>query len=84
MRFFRDLGLTLFDIPKDTVFAEIMVLSNIFGFLTANWTPKWTKTVNFGCVSFEPKCEHLKEFSNSVYLTGDYIWSKFQQDAAIF
>ena len=38
--FFWDLGLTLFDIPKDAVFPEILVLSNIFGFLAVNWALK--------------------------------------------
>ena len=54
---FCDLGLTLFDIPNDVVFAEILVLSNIFGFLVVNWAPGWTKTVNFRCVLFENKYE---------------------------
>ena len=31
-------------IPKDTVFAEILVFSNISGFLAVNWAPKWTET----------------------------------------
>ena len=35
-----DLGLILFDIPKDVVFPEILVLSNIFGFLAVNWALK--------------------------------------------
>ena len=61
-----------------------MVFSNIFGFPAVNWAPKWTKTVNIGCIPFEPKCENLKDFSNSVYLTRDYLWSKFPQDWTIF
>ena len=52
---FWDLGLTLFDIPKDVVFAEILVFGNIFGFPGVNGAPKWTKSVNHGCVPFEPK-----------------------------
>ena len=50
---------TLFDIPKDTVFAEILIISNIFDFPVVNWAPKWTKTVNFGCVLFEPQFKIL-------------------------
>ena len=37
----------------DVVFAEILVFSNIFGFLALNWAPKWNKTVNFECVPFK-------------------------------
>ena len=78
---FWDLGLTLFDIPKDVVFAEILVLSNIFGFLAVHWALKWTKTVNFGCIPFEPKFKILKDFSNTVFLLlEDYLCSKFQQN----
>ena len=39
--------LTLFDIPKDVVFAEILFFSNIFSFSAINWALKLTKTVNF-------------------------------------
>ena len=60
--FFSSLRLKLFDIAKDTVFAKILVFSNIFGFLVVNWTPKWTKTVYFGCVLFEPKLKIWKIF----------------------
>ena len=42
---FWELGLTLFDIPEDVVFAEILVLNNIFGFPAVNWAPKWKETV---------------------------------------
>ena len=35
-----DLGLTLFDIPKDVVFAEILILSNIFVFFGGKLGPK--------------------------------------------
>ena len=83
--FFWDLGLTLFNIPKDVVFPEILVLSNIFGFLAVNWALKWTKTVNFGCIPFEPKFKILKDFSNTVFvLLEEYLWSKSQQDRTIF
>ena len=40
MWFFWDLGLTFFDIPKNVVFPEMLVLSNIFGFLAVNLAPK--------------------------------------------
>ena len=62
------MGLTLFDITKDTAFAEILVFSNIFGFLVVYRTLKWTKTVNFECVPFEPKVKILKDFSNNVFV----------------
>ena len=55
--FFWDLGLMLFDIPEDVAFPEILVLSNIFGFPTVNWAPKWTKTVNLHAF-------HLSQNSN--------------------
>ena len=40
--------------------------------------------MNFNCIPFEPKIKIWKDFSNSVYLIGDYLWSKFQQDQATF
>ena len=64
---FSDLGLTLFDISKDAFFAENFVFGNIFGFLAINWTPKCTKAVDFGCVSFEPKRKILKDFSKTMF-----------------
>ena len=67
MSFFWDLGLTLLIISKDEVFAEILVFSNIFGFLEVNCASKWTKTVNFGCIQFQPKFKILKDFSNIVF-----------------
>ena len=47
----------LFDIPEDVAFPEILVLSNIFGFPTVNWAPKWAKTVNLHAF-------HLSQNSN--------------------
>ena len=38
---------TLFEIPKDAIFVEILVFSNISHFAVVNWAPKWTKTINF-------------------------------------
>ena len=72
-------------IRKDPAFAEILVFSNIFVFLAVNWVPKWTETVNFSYIPFEPKFKILKDFLNTVFfLIGDYLWSKFQQDRTIF
>ena len=34
-----ELGLMLFDVPKDVGFPEILVISNIFGFPAVNWAP---------------------------------------------
>ena len=59
-----------FDIPKDAVFPEILVLRNISGFPAVNWVPKWAKTVNFVCIPSEPKFKLLTDFSNSVCLIG--------------
>ena len=70
MWFFWDLGLRLFDIAKDIVFAAMLVLSSILGFPTVYWVPKWTKTVNFGCVPFDSKFELYKGFSKTVCLIG--------------
>ena len=36
LRFFWDVGVTLFDISKNAVFAEILVFRNIFGFSAIN------------------------------------------------
>ena len=76
----------MFDIPKDVVFAKILVLSNIFGFSAVDWAPKWTKL--FDCINtpkvynfvifwgpievpFEPKLKILNlDFSNTVSLIG--------------
>ena len=60
--FFWDLILTLLDIPKDVVFSNILVFSNIFGFPAVHWAPKRNKTVNFGCFPFI-----LKDFSNTYW-----------------
>ena len=79
--FFWDLRLTSFDIPKDAVVPKILVLSNIFGFPAVNWTPKWTKTLNFVCVPFEQKFKLLTDFSNTVLaLSEESLWSKLTTD----
>ena len=67
----------LFDITKDIAFAKILVFSNIFGFPVVNWTPKWTKTVNFGCVSFESKLKILKDFPNTVFVLMETISGQY-------
>ena len=82
--YFWDLRLTLFDIAKDTVFLELLVFSNIFGFPAIDWAQKWTKTVIFQCVPFDPNFKTLKNFSNNELALLDYLWSKFQQDQTIF
>ena len=83
--FFWDLGLTFLDIPKDVFFPEILVLSNTFGFLAVNLALKCTKTVNFGCIPFDPKFKILKDFSDTIFvLLEEYLWSKSQQDRTIF
>ena len=43
----------------------------MFGFPAVYWDTKWTKTVNFGCDPFKPKCRILKDFSNIVCF---YYW----------
>ena len=81
--FFWDLGLTLSIIAKVTVFAEILVFSNFFGFLAVNWAPKWTKTVNFSCIPYEPKFMILKDFPNIVFflldITSGQSFNKIKQ-----
>ena len=70
-------------IPKDPAFAEILVFSNIFVFLAVNWVPKWTETVNFSYIPFEPKFKILKDFLNTVFFlletTNGQSFSKIEQ-----
>ena len=53
-----------------------------------NCAPKWTKTVNFGSVTFEPKYKISIDFSNTVFVLletkSQSLYSKFQQDWSIF
>ena len=56
----------LLDILNDVVFTEILGFSNIYGFPAVNCTPKCTKTVNFGCIPFEPKYKILKDLSETL------------------
>ena len=78
------MGLTLLIIHKGAVFAEILGFSDIFGFSAVNWAPQKTKNVNYRCVPFEPKFKILKDFSNTVFLIGDFLWSKCQQEQILF
>ena len=71
--FFWDLGLTLFDIPTDAAFAEILIFRKIFGFPAVNGAPKWTKTVTFQWIPFEPNFKILKDFSNNIFVLLDYL-----------
>ena len=88
MSFFLDLGVLVFDIPKNSIFAESLVLAILLAFPVVNWVPKWTNSVNFGCVTFEPKSKISIDFSNTVFVLletkSQSLWSKFQQDRSIF
>ena len=68
-----DLGLMLFDIPQDVVFAEILVFSIIFGFPVVNWAPKWTKTIKFECVPFKQKYKIFNDFPNILFVLSDTL-----------
>ena len=85
MWFIWDLGLVLLDDHKNLVSWKILVFGNILGFLGVNWAQKWTKTVNFGYVSFPLKHFILKDCSETAFLLWEtYLWLKFQQTRAIF
>ena len=73
-----------FDTLKNlAVFGEILDFSNIFSFLVVNWAPKLSKTVNFGCISFEPKFKILKNFPKTLFVllstTSGQNFSKIKQ-----
>ena len=70
-------GTTLLIITKYAVFAEVLIFSNISGFMMVNWAIEWTENLNIYCILFEPKFKTFKDFSNTVFLIGDYLWSKF-------
>ena len=75
----------LFDSHKDVVPGKNLVFGNILDFLGENWAQKWTKTINFGYVSFPLKHSILKDCSETVFvLWKTYLWSKFQQTRVIF
>ena len=85
--FFWDLGLKLFDIPNNVVFAEILGFSSIFGFPVVNWTPKCFMTVKFWVCPIWAKMQNSEEFLKySVCLIGDYnpgqsIWCKVEKSS---
>ena len=64
-----DLGLVLCDIPKDLVSGKILVFGNILCFPGVNWAQKWTKTVNFGYVSFPLKDRILEHCSHNIFVS---------------
>ena len=88
MSFFLDLDVLVFDIPRNSIFAESLVLAILLAFPAVNWVPKWTNSVNFGWVTFEPKSKISIDFSNTVFVLletkSQSLWSKFQQDRSIF
>ena len=77
------MGIKLFDILKDALFAVILVFSNIFRIPAVNWTPKSNKTVNFGCLPYKLKFKILKDFLNTVFVLLETIsgqnFSKIEQ-----
>ena len=66
-----DLGLMLFDIPKNVVFAEILVFSNVFGFRAVNWTPKMYQNCKLWVCTIWAKMQSEGFFEDSVCLIGD-------------
>ena len=87
LSFFWDLGVSVFHI-LNIIFAEILVVSNIFVFSDGKLAPKWTKTVNFACPAFEAKHKISMDFSNTVFVLLETIYQslypKFQQHRSIF
>ena len=80
-----NLGFMLLDSPKNAVFAQILVFSNILVFLGVHWIWKWTKIVTFGCVPLQSKFKVFERFFKSWFsLHETYLWWKFQQDWIIF
>ena len=55
-------------IPKDAVFAEILIFSNIFNFPTLNCASIWTETVNFNYMPFEPNLIFYRIFQTLFFL----------------
>ena len=66
--FFWDLGLMLFDIPKDICFLKFLVLSNIFGFVSVNRAPNRTKTVNLHAFHLSENLNFRRIFKHCVFL----------------
>ena len=77
------MGIKLFDILKDALFAVILLFSNIFRIPAVNWTPKSNKTVNFGYLPYKLKFKILKDFLNTVFVLLETIsghnFSKIEQ-----
>ena len=63
LRFIWNLGLVLFDSPKDLVSGIILVFGNVLCFSGVNWAQMWTKTVNVGYGPFPLKDIILKDCS---------------------
>ena len=64
-------------------FASVTILGNRFSWVNCN--QKWINTVNFQYVSFLLKHKILKKvMQQCLSVMGDYSWTKFQQNGAIF
>ena len=72
----------LFDFPKDVVFPELLVLSNIFRFPAVNWAPKMDQKYKMWLRSILIKIQTSEGFFR--VLLEDYHWSKFQQNRTKF
>ena len=73
--FIWDLKFVLFHSHKDLVSRKTLDFGNILGVLVVYWSQKWTKTINFGYVSFLFKHLILKKFSDTVFFLWDtYLW----------
>ena len=66
--FIWDLGLVFFDSHKDVVFGKSFGFWWYFGFSGGKWVQKWTKTINFGYVSFPLKHLILKDCSETAFV----------------
>ena len=72
-------------IPKDAAFAEILCFSNNFGFYVGKLGPKIDQNCKLQLRSICTKIQNFEGFSKHyVFIIGDYLWSKFQQDQTIF
>ena len=82
---FWDLGLTLFDIPKNVAFAEILFFSNIyFWFCSDKLGPNMDQNCKLWVRPLWIKMQNLEGFfKHRVCLIRDYLWSKFQHDRTI-
>ena len=58
----------LFDSHKDVVSGKNFGFWQYFGFSVEKLRPKWTKTINFGYVSFPLKHLILKDCSDTVFV----------------